>query len=235
MRCRHGPRRAPIERNQDQAGSGERGAGSERDETRASGIGRGVYPSKRLAAWSKAEPPKTILFSAQRCLAAQIAFHWMLHYTPPMFRDLPIRARELKATPAVLERIYEGARLGLKGESLALAAGLLPEEFARLKLMDRTAEIAEMKGRADSEMSMSRVVFEAAEGGDAKAALEFLRHRHEWVAKQQVQVDVAQSISITAALEMAEKRVRAAEAIEDAVEIRRPLARPQALAEMGPV
>jgi hypothetical protein len=54
------------------------------------------------------------------------------------------------------------------------------------------------------------------------------------VAKQQVQVDVAQSISITAALEMAEKRVRAAEAIEDAVEIRPRLA-PQALAEMGPV
>ena len=99
-----------------------------------------------------------------------------------MFRDLPIRARELKATPAVLERIYEGARLGLKGESLALAAGLLPEEFARLKLMDRTAEIAEMKGRADSEMSMSREVFDAAEAGDAKAALEFLRHRHDWVA-----------------------------------------------------
>jgi len=147
-----------------------------------------------------------------------------------MFRDLPIRARELKATPAVLERIYEGARLGLKGESLALAAGLLPEEFARLKLMDRTAEIAEMKGRADSEMSMSRVVFDAAEAGDAKAALEFLRHRHDWVAKQQVQVDVAQSISITAALEMAEKRVRAAEAIEDAVVIEpKTLARPQAL------
>jgi hypothetical protein len=131
-----------------------------------------------------------------------------------MFRDLPIRARELKATPAVLERIYEGARLGLKGESLALAAGLLPEEFARLKLMDRTAEIAEMKGRADSEMSMSRVVFDAAEAGDAKAALEFLRHRHEWVAKQQVQVDVSQQISITAALEQAQRRVQA---IEDAV------------------
>jgi hypothetical protein len=47
------------------------------------------------------------------------------------------------------------------------------------------------------------------------------------VAKQQVQVDVTQSISITAALEMAEKRVRAAEAIEDAVVIERslPLAR----------
>jgi predicted transcriptional regulator len=154
-----------------------------------------------------------------------------------MFRDLPITARELKATPATLERIYDGAKLGLRGDSLALAAGLLPVELARLKLMDPIAEIAEMKGRADSEMTMSRTLYEAAEAGDSKAALEFLRHRHDWVAKQQVQVDVAQSISITAALEMAEKRVRAAEAIEDAVEIRPrdALARPQALAEMGPV
>jgi hypothetical protein len=65
-------------------------------------------------------------------------------------------------------------------------------------------------------MSMSRVVFDAAEAGDAKAALEFLRHRHEWVAKQQVQVDVSQQISITAALEQAQRRVQA---IEDAVVI----------------
>jgi hypothetical protein len=148
-----------------------------------------------------------------------------------MFRDLPITARELKATPAMLERIYEGAKLGLRGDSLALAAGMLPVELARLKLMD---PIAEMKGRADSEMTMSKTLYEAAEAGDSKAALEFLRHRHDWVAKQQVQVDVAQSISITAALEMAEKRVKAAEVIEDAVEIRPRLA-PQALAEMGPV
>lgn len=138
---------------------------------------------------------------------------------PRMFRDLPIRARELKATPAVLERIYEGARLGLKGESLALAAGLLPEEFARLKLMDRTAEIAEMKGRADSEMSMSRVVFEAAENGDAKAALEFLKHRHSWVATQRMEVEGSMQISITAALEQAEKRMAQAldSTVEDAV------------------
>ena len=132
----------------------------------------------------------------------------------PMFRDLPITARELKATPAMLERIYEGAKLGLRGDSLALAAGMLPVELARLKLMDRTAEIAEMKGRADSEMSMSRVVFEAAEGGDAKAALEFLRHKCDWTAAQRIQVDVSQQISITAALEQAQKRVAA---IEDAV------------------
>jgi glutamyl/glutaminyl-tRNA synthetase len=146
-----------------------------------------------------------------------------------MFRDLPIRARELKATPTVLERIYEGARLGLKGESLALAAGLLPEEFARLKLMDRTAEIAEMKGRADSEMSMSRVVFKAAENGDAKAALEFLRHKCDWTAAQRIQVDVSQQISITAALEQAQKRVQA---IEDAV-IVEPKSLPLARESMG--
>lgn len=144
-----------------------------------------------------------------------------------MFRDLPIRARELKASPEVLERIYDGARLGLKGDSLALAAGLLPEELARLKLMDRVAEIAEMKGRADSEMSMSRVVFEAAEGGDAKAALEFLRHRHDWQAAQRIQVDVSQQISITAALEQAQRRV-AAIAAEDVVDM---AAQPQVIVD----
>jgi len=94
------------------------------------------------------------------------------------------------------------------------------------------AEIAEMKGRADSEMAMSRVVFDAAEAGDSKAALEFLRHRHDWVAKQQVQVDVSQQISITAALEQAQRRV---EMIEDAVVIEpKALARPVPLArELG--
>jgi hypothetical protein len=159
-------------------------------------------------------PENDFIFRAK----SRFAPHFTGCYHPPMFRDLPIRARELKATPAVLERIYEGARLGLKGESLALAAGLLPEEFARLKLMDRTAEIAEMKGRADSEMSMSRVVFDAAEAGDAKAALEFLRHRHSWVATQRMEVEGSAQISITVALEQAEKRVTRAldSAVEDA-------------------
>jgi len=72
-------------------------------------------------------------------------------------------------------------------------------------------------------------VFEAAENGDAKAALEFLRHRHEWVAKQQVQVDVSQQISITAALEQAQRRVQA---IEDAV-IVEPRALPLARKTLG--
>jgi len=137
-----------------------------------------------------------------------------------MFRDLPIRARELKATPEILERIYDAARLGLRGESLALAAGMLPAEFARLKIMDPIADIAEMKGRADSELEMSRVVFDAAQAGDSKAALEFLKHRHSWVATQRVEVEGSAQISITVALEEAQKRVERITA-EDAVIVER--------------
>jgi HemY protein len=54
------------------------------------------------------------------------------------------------------------------------------------------AELAEQKGRADGEYAMSAKLHEAAEGGDARAALEILKHAHGWVAKQQVQIDVAQ-------------------------------------------
>jgi hypothetical protein len=135
-----------------------------------------------------------------------------------MFRDLPVTARELKATPDALERIYENAKLGLRGDALALAAGMLPVELARLKLMDPIAELAEMKGRADSEMTMSRTLYEAAANGDSKAALEFLRHRHSWVATQRVEVEGSAQISITVALEEAQKRVERITA-EDVVDI----------------
>jgi hypothetical protein len=106
---------------------------------------------------------------------------------------------------------------------------MLPVELARLKIMDPIADVAEMKGRADSEMEMSRVVFDAAQAGDSKAALEFLRHRHDWVAKTNVQVDVNTQISVVAALEAANGRLQRGLAVEveDAVEVTRniPLAR----------
>jgi len=186
------------------------------------GRGRGRDPPARARAkcesmWS----PRTKFF---------------LHYTSRMFRDLPIRARELKATPEMLERIYDAARLGLRGESLALAAGMLPAELARLKIMDPIAEVAEMKGRADSEMEMSRVVFDAAQAGDSKAALEFLRHRHDWVAKTNVQVDVNTQISVVAALEAANGRLQRGLAVEveDAVEVEpRPVEIPLAREALG--
>jgi hypothetical protein len=64
-----------------------------------------------------------------------------------------------------------------------------------------------MQGRAEAEATMSQVVYDAAVSGDAKMALEFLKHKHDWVAKQQVQVDVTQQISIITALEQAEQRL----------------------------
>jgi hypothetical protein len=124
-----------------------------------------------------------------------------------MFKSLPLSVREVRATEAVLNRVYDAAKRGLKGDTLALAAGLLPTEYRRLRELDPIAELAELKGRADGELSMSNKLHEAAEAGDSKAALEILKHAYGWVAKQQVQIDVAQQISITAALEAAQRRV----------------------------
>jgi hypothetical protein len=123
------------------------------------------------------------------------------------FQSLPITAREVKATEAVLQRLYNAAKLGLRGDNLALNAGLLPIEYRRLCQMDPIAELAVQKGYADAEGEMSLVIHTAARNGDTKAAEMILKHRHDWVAKQHVQVDVAQQISISMALEKAEQRV----------------------------
>jgi len=66
--------------------------------------------------------------------------------------------------------------------------------------------MAEEKGRADGEEALSKIMHEAAYAGDTKAALEILKHVHGWVAKQAVQVEVNQSISILGALKEAEER-----------------------------
>jgi hypothetical protein len=124
-----------------------------------------------------------------------------------MFKSLPFEARQLVATEARLQRIYDAAALGLKGDALALAAGMLPVEYRRLCQLDAMAAMAEAKGRADSEVEIATYLREAARNGDAKAALAILQHTHGWVAKQQVQVDVTQQISISAALREAESRV----------------------------
>ena len=123
------------------------------------------------------------------------------------FKSLPLTVRNLQATEAVLERIYQAAFLGLKGDSLALAAGMLPVEYRRLKEMDNIAELAEMKGRADSESEASQHLLNAARNGDAKAALAILQHAHGWVAKQAISVEVDQRISVIDALRAAEGRV----------------------------
>lgn len=124
-----------------------------------------------------------------------------------MFYSLPYEARKVEATEARLNAIYDAARLGLKGDTLALAAGMLPTEYRQLCQLDPIAEIAAQKGRADGEIEASKQLHKAAAEGDAKASLAILQHVHGWVAKQAITIDVDQRISITAALAEAERRV----------------------------
>ena len=124
-----------------------------------------------------------------------------------MFENLLYEPRQLKATEKRLQAIYDAAYLGLKGDSLAIAAGMLPAEYRQLCQFDPLAEMAELKGRADSEVHNSRALHDAAQSGDAKAALAVLQHAHGWTARQEIAVDVYQKISITQALADANARV----------------------------
>ena len=123
------------------------------------------------------------------------------------FESFPYEVRKLEATEARLERIYRASKLGLKGDSLALAAGMLPTEYRQLTQLDPIAEMAELKGRADGEQEMASVLRDAALAGDAKSALEVLKHQHNWTAAQSIKVEIDQKISITQALKEAETRV----------------------------
>ena len=123
------------------------------------------------------------------------------------FYSIPFAPDRAEATEARLESIYEAARYGLKGDSLAMRVGLTPAQYRRLAEFDPLVEMAEMKGRADGEFTAGQTLYTAAATGDAKAALEILKHQHGWVAKQQIDVSIDQQISITGALEKARTRV----------------------------
>ena len=124
-----------------------------------------------------------------------------------MFYSIPFTPRKVQATESRLKAVYDAAKLGLKGDSLALAAGMLPTEYRQLTQLDPVVEMAAQKGKADAEIEMANVIRNAALEGDAKMALEVLKHQHGWVAKQAISVEVDQRISITGALAKAEQRV----------------------------
>ena len=125
----------------------------------------------------------------------------------PRMKSLPLEIREIRATEARLQQIYDAARLGLKGDSLALASGMLPVEYRRLCQLDPIAEMAAQKGKADAEMAHAGKLSEASMNGDAKASLAILQHVHGWTAKQEISLDVYQKISVITALEEARARL----------------------------
>jgi hypothetical protein len=106
-----------------------------------------------------------------------------------------------------LERIYHAARAGLKGDSLAVATGMTPSDYRKLRDNDPHVEMAEAKGRADSELEHATNLAEASRNGDARASLEILKHLHGWVAKQQVEVTTT-TASIKDLLELREQQIK---------------------------
>lgn len=139
-----------------------------------------------------------------------------------MFKSIPFSPRKVEATESRLQAIYDAAALGLKGDSLALAAGMLPLEFRQLCELDSVAEMAVLKGRADSEIEASSHLREAARAGDAKAALAILQHSHGWTARQEISVDITNRISITQALQQAQERVIDGRTIEGLITEQQP-------------
>jgi len=128
------------------------------------------------------------------------------------FLSLTHEPLTLQATEARLTAIYEAARKGLKGDVLAFAAGMKPQDYRRLAQFDPLVELAAEKGAADGEMELASTLHTAATtGGDTNAALQLLKHTRGWVAKQQLDVQVDDRISVLKALEMAEARVNAIE------------------------
>ena len=123
------------------------------------------------------------------------------------FYSLPFTPERTQATEARLEAIYEAARYGLKGDSLAMAAGLTPRQYRILAEADPLVEMAEIKGRTDGEYTAAKTMYEAARDGDSKAALEILKHQHGWKAAQSVEITIEGQISVIAALEKAQTRV----------------------------
>jgi len=120
--------------------------------------------------------------------------------------DLPHEPRQIRATEAVVQRIYRAARVGLKGSNLAYAAGLLPEELHTLTEFDPLARHAVEKARADGHREVAEALHTAALNGDVKAATIILERQHGWVQQQQVNISVEQQISITHALALAQQR-----------------------------
>jgi hypothetical protein len=137
-----------------------------------------------------------------------------------MFKSLPFTPRVVKATEQRLNAIYAASNLGLKGDALALAAGMLPTEYRQLCQFDPMAEMAAQKGKADNELQAARRLNEASEAGDAKASLAILTHVHGWQQTSTVNVNMEQRISVISALEEARARVIQGSAIIDETPIR---------------
>ena len=123
------------------------------------------------------------------------------------FITIPSRVTPIRATERTLELVYTAAKMGLKGDSLAVAAGLTPSAFRQLFANDPLVDVAILRAKADSELAHATKLHEASLAGDSKASLAILQHLHGWVSKQHVEVTNT-SVSIKALLDARDERVK---------------------------
>lgn len=124
------------------------------------------------------------------------------------FVTIPNTPRVIKATEARLERIYLAARLGMKGDNLALHSGMTPAEYNLLCVNDEAARLIALQGKADSEAEHAGLLAEASRSGDAKASLAILQHVHGWVAKQEISVHNSHTVDMRGLLALREERLQ---------------------------
>jgi len=113
--------------------------------------------------------------------------------------SMPMPApKDMSAPRVVIEKVYQAAKSGIHTEdTIAYCAGLTPLEYRRMKQYDPRLEHAEAAGKAEGELEMAGVVVKAAREGDAKAAIEVLKHKHGWVATTAVKHEGGVSITLS--------------------------------------
>ena len=97
-----------------------------------------------------------------------------------LFFTVEQKIEKIRATEEELERIYDCAYRGLKGDALALASGFPPVDFNRLCQFDNRANEAVLYARARNEADVSGALMTNALSGDTKAQLSILTHLHNW-------------------------------------------------------
>ena len=122
-------------------------------------------------------------------------------------RSLPFTPNVIKATERVLDAVYNAAHAGLKGDRLAVVAGMTIGQYQQLCEFDPQVREHEIRGRADSELEHATMLAQASRAGDAKASLAILQHVHGWTAKQQVEVQGNVSMVLDQVLEGAAKQL----------------------------
>ena len=103
-------------------------------------------------------------------------------------------AREIRANEKLLNKIQTAARMALKPDAIALACGLTPYEFGVLCANDPDIALLVAQARAEGELAIATVLYDAAVGGSESAALKILEKRHGWATpKEEAETDAARA------------------------------------------